>query len=287
MFWYRELEAMDARHGAARTFGQMPMGILLLAGALLAFALVPWIAATTFAFVAAFLLIRWRLARARRRLATEAYLSEVADFGWRDDIDPIEFENRCAEAMRLAGWAAATTKASGDQGVDVTAEREGVRIVLQCKRHGRPVGNKAVQEALSGKLYADADHAAVVTNATFSKSAEDLAERTGVHLLHFTDLARINEIVGLPAIAAARGAGRRKRRAERRVARWRRWRLRVIGLGACALVAAVIHDRDGLPGAGAGGRDASGAAAPTTDGRAASPASGARSRHLRRAERVQ
>jgi HJR/Mrr/RecB family endonuclease len=241
---------LEPRHAGAggmpRTTGQMPMVIILMLGAFLAFAIVPWIAATTIASVLAFLLIRSRLARARKRLKAETYQSEVAAFGWSDDIDPIEFENRCAEAMRMAGWDASTTKGSGDQGVDVVAERDGVRLVLQCKRHSKSVGNKAVQEALSGKVYASADHAAVVTNAPFSKSAVELAEKTGVHLLHFTGLARINDLFGLPHVSTTPRIDRRRLRAERRVARLRRWRLRLVGMTAFALVGAAIHDGNAL-----------------------------------------
>ena len=112
-------------------------------------------------------------------------------------MDPIEFERRCAEAMRLAGWTARTTKGSGDQGVDVLAERDGVRVVLQCKRYSNSVGNKAVQEAFAAKTFAKAQHAAVVTNSKFTSSARTLAASTEVLLLHFTDLARPNRLFGL------------------------------------------------------------------------------------------
>ena len=120
-------------------------------------------------------------------------------FGWRDDISPLEFERRCADYLKLSGWAADTTAGSGDQGVDVIAEKRGVRVVLQCKLYSRPVGNKAVQEALAGKMYAGATCAAVVTNARFTPSACNLADRTGVMLLHYTDLAHADRLFGVIA----------------------------------------------------------------------------------------
>ena len=57
----------------------------------------------------------------------------ISEFKWTDDIDPLEFERRCAEAMQLSGWTALTTRSTGDQGVDVLAEKRGVKVVLQCK----------------------------------------------------------------------------------------------------------------------------------------------------------
>lgn len=132
-----------------------------------------------------------------KNLERRRYLNIVASFGWDDNIDPIEFERRCAEAMRLAGWTAQTTKGSGDQGVDVLAERQGTRVVLQCKRYAKPVGNRAVQEAYAAKTHVAAQYAAVVTNSRYTMSARNLAKTTGVLLLHFTDLKRPNRFFGL------------------------------------------------------------------------------------------
>lgn len=105
--------------------------------------------------------------------------------------------------MRLAGWVAHTTKGSGDQGIDVLAERNGIRVVLQCKRYNNSVGNKAVQEAFAAKTFANAQYAAVVTNSTFTPSARALSESTGVLLLHFTDLARPNRLFNLPDVTSS------------------------------------------------------------------------------------
>ncbi|TNC49029.1 restriction endonuclease [Rubellimicrobium rubrum] len=66
---------------------------------------------------------------------------------------PIEFEELCAETLERFGWTASTTKGSGDQGADVIAIKDGRKLVLQCKLHASPVGNKAVQEVLGAKQF--------------------------------------------------------------------------------------------------------------------------------------
>jgi restriction system protein len=81
------------------------------------------------------------------------------------------------------------TQATGDQGVDVIAMKNGMRVVLQCKKYSSPVGNKAVQEIVAGKIHEQAHHAAVVTNNTFTSSALQLASTNGVKLLHVTELS--------------------------------------------------------------------------------------------------
>jgi hypothetical protein len=80
----------------------------------------------------------------------------------------LEFELLCAEILTAPGWTATSTKASGDQGADVIAEKSGTRIILQCKLYTGTVGNKAVQEAYTAQRHYFANASAVVTNADYS-----------------------------------------------------------------------------------------------------------------------
>jgi HJR/Mrr/RecB family endonuclease len=93
-----------------------------------------------------------------------------------------------AQELNDFGWEARTTKASGDQGVDVIATKGGKRVVLQCKLYTSAVGNAAVQEIFAAKQHERADYAAVVTSVTYTKSARQLASTTGVLLLHHDEL---------------------------------------------------------------------------------------------------
>ena len=80
--------------------------------------------------------------RIRRAMVTDDY-----DYMSGDD-----FEYFCADILRGNGFKnVEVTKASGDHGIDVLAKKDGVKYAIQCKRYSKPVGNKAVQEAYSGK----------------------------------------------------------------------------------------------------------------------------------------
>jgi restriction system protein len=105
--------------------------------------------------------------------------------------DGIDYERFCAGLLTRAGWRTHRTPPSGDQGADVVAEREGIRLIVQCKRLGRPVGNAAVQEAAAALRYWEGDRAAVVSNAGFTPAARRLAGATGVLLLHHGDLEEL------------------------------------------------------------------------------------------------
>lgn len=65
------------------------------------------------------------------------------------------------------------------------------RLVEQCKKYINPVGNKAVQEAIAGREYYEADVAVVVTNSSYTKSARRLASASNVKLLHHSQLSQL------------------------------------------------------------------------------------------------
>ena len=112
-----------------------------------------------------------------------------------EGMTPTEFEIFCAEQLRRSGWDARVTLQSRDQGIDVVAEKAGLRVVLQCKLYSGPVGNKAVQEITAGKAHAQAHRGAVVTNSRYTSSAEQLASANGVLLLHYSDLANLGALL--------------------------------------------------------------------------------------------
>lgn len=94
-----------------------------------------------------------------------------------------EFEYRCADILRRKGYHnVVVTKASGDQGVDITAYKGLVKYAVQCKYYSSPVGNKAVQEVYAGGKYYDCDRYIVMTNNTFTKSAKEAAKKLDVQL---------------------------------------------------------------------------------------------------------
>ena len=124
-----------------------------------------------------------------------AFATQPVGEEFSDDMTPSQYEAFCATQLRLAGWTAHVTMQSRDQGVDVIAEKDRRRIVLQCKLYARPVGNKSVQEAAAARAHEDADFAVVVSNNRFTAAAEQLATTNGVLLLHHRDLAQLDRIL--------------------------------------------------------------------------------------------
>lgn len=104
-----------------------------------------------------------------------------------------DFEEWVAAGLARYGWKARTTAGSGDQGIDIIAERNGRKLGIQCKLYSGNIGNKAVQEAHAGKAYYCLDDAAVLTNSKFTPSARNLAASTGTHLLSQFDIPTLHQ----------------------------------------------------------------------------------------------
>lgn len=113
-------------------------------------------------------------------------------------MDGHQYEYYCAKLLRKKGFFGVTvTRGSGDQGIDIIASRRGKRYGIQCKYYTHPVGNKAVQEAFAGAKYYDCERSIVLTNNTFTKSARELAERTGVELWEYNRIPYRTKRLGL------------------------------------------------------------------------------------------
>lgn len=101
-----------------------------------------------------------------------------------DVMDPFEFESFIAKLLEYEGYSTEVTKKSGDQGVDILAEKDGEKWAIQTKRYelGKKISNKAVQEVHTGKGFYKCQRAAVLTNQFFTDSARQIADATNVIL---------------------------------------------------------------------------------------------------------
>ena len=100
-----------------------------------------------------------------------------------EDMEGHEFEYFCADLLRNHGFdEVEVTKGSGDYGIDILAEKDGVTYAVQCKRYAAPVGVKAIQEAYAGRDYYDRMVGAVMTNQYFTTPAVEAAKKLKILL---------------------------------------------------------------------------------------------------------
>lgn len=100
-----------------------------------------------------------------------------------DEMEGLDFEYYCADLLRSRGFIEVeVTRSSGDYGIDILAEKEGVTYAIQCKRYNAPVGVKAIQEAYAGRDFYDRMVGCVLTNQYFTQPAVDAAQKLKILL---------------------------------------------------------------------------------------------------------
>ena len=97
--------------------------------------------------------------------------------------DGLEFEVLCTQILTAKGYEnVELTPTTGDYGVDIFAEKDGVRWAFQCKYYTNPVGVRAVQEIYSGRDFYHCMVGVVMTNSRFTKNAVTLANELNILL---------------------------------------------------------------------------------------------------------
>jgi len=115
--------------------------------------------------------------------------------GFKENMSGDEYEKYCKYILKQRGGIVELAPKSGDQGVDLIATKEYLKVCIQCKRYSKPVGNKAIQEIFTGKQFYSGSHGVLVSNAGFTKSAKSLASKTGIILLSDENLMNLESFL--------------------------------------------------------------------------------------------
>lgn len=99
-----------------------------------------------------------------------------------DLLSGYEFEDFICELFKKMGYSVNKTPGSGDQGIDIIAAKNGMKIGVQTKCYSNSVSNSAVQEVVAGINHYNLSKAVVITNNFFTKSAIELALSNNVIL---------------------------------------------------------------------------------------------------------
>ncbi|WP_026651504.1 restriction endonuclease [Butyrivibrio proteoclasticus] len=100
-----------------------------------------------------------------------------------DEMEGHDFEYYCADLLKANGFMEVeVTKGSGDFGVDILAEKDGVTYAVQCKCYDKPIGVKAVMEVYAGRDFYGKMVGVVMTNQYFTQPAVDMAQKLNIML---------------------------------------------------------------------------------------------------------
>ncbi|HWE97757.1 MAG TPA: restriction endonuclease [Tepidisphaeraceae bacterium] len=92
-----------------------------------------------------------------------------------DSLSGVDFEKFVVKLLERQGFTAKIVGGSDDKGVDVVAERGGLKYAIQCKRYASKVSRSAVSDCVAGMRLYKCDRSMVITNSSFHDGAIVLA----------------------------------------------------------------------------------------------------------------
>jgi len=120
--------------------------------------------------------------------------------------DGNKFEKECEKILKQNGWKTKKIGKSGDNGVDIFAQKGKLKVAIQCKNFKGKVDNKAVQEIYAGKDYYrlntkfksefDSQYGIVVyrnKEKKYTAPAKDFADVLGIKFLYYKDLSKLEK----------------------------------------------------------------------------------------------
>lgn len=103
--------------------------------------------------------------------------------GSMDEMEGHDFEFFCADLLEKRGFMdVEVTRGSGDFGIDILTEKDGVTYAVQCKRYNGPVGVEAVLRTYGGRDYYERMVGVVMTNQYFTAPAVEAAKKLQILL---------------------------------------------------------------------------------------------------------
>ena len=142
---------------------------------------------------------RQRAEREKSRLERISLVNNILN------LDPYEFEDYVGMLLKRSGYEnVKRVGGSGDQGIDITACRNGENVIVQCKRYdlGKKIGPKDIRD-LRGTMYREgAKIGLFVTTSDFTQGAirDARTETPGqkIILVNGNRLAKWAKRFGLP-----------------------------------------------------------------------------------------
>jgi restriction system protein len=110
-----------------------------------------------------------------------------------DAMDGLDFERYVAALLRANGYRKVSLTERYDFGVDIMAEKDGIRWGIQAKRYSGLVKADAVRQLVTGLKVYGCDRAMVITNSTYSTVACRLAEANDCVLVDRSGLKRLTK----------------------------------------------------------------------------------------------
>jgi restriction system protein len=132
--------------------------------------------------IAAWIFTNYRRSRRMRNKALGMTTNDLLD------LPPAEFEEMTAELYRALGNQAQRTGTRGDHGVDVVVKlKDSQKLIVQCKRWRKPVGEKIVRDFYGTMQHEKASYGTIIATSGFTTQAREWAKGKPISLRDGSD----------------------------------------------------------------------------------------------------
>lgn len=105
------------------------------------------------------------------------------------------FEFELASLYRRLGHDCIVTPASNDKGIDLILNRNGERIIIQCKAHKKPVNPNVIRELIGTMICAGANKAILASLSGFSPGVRGYITDKNIELIELRDIINMQESI--------------------------------------------------------------------------------------------
>ena len=132
----------------------------------------------------------------QKKVSEEQHLVEIQRVSDLLSIEPYQFEYLCSTLMEKLDYVKViVTPRTNDKGIDIMAEKDGKKVVAQCKRYKNSVGSPDMQMFIGAMHNAGAEQGVYFTTGTFTREAETMAKSNGIILFGKDQLAKYLSLV--------------------------------------------------------------------------------------------
>lgn len=107
-----------------------------------------------------------------------------------------EFEEELCNLFRKAGYKAQLTPATDDAGIDINLTKDDKTIIVQCKRHDKPVGPAVARDVYGALMDAGSDEAIIASVAGFTAGVHKFVSGKPIVLLDVEGILQMQDEYG-------------------------------------------------------------------------------------------
>lgn len=101
------------------------------------------------------------------------------------------FEDALAQLFRKRGFHAVVSKSGGDEGIDIILEKDGMKSIVQCKAHAKPIGPVVARELYGAMLHFNVERGILASTFGFTDGVHKFVADKKIELLNLDDILKM------------------------------------------------------------------------------------------------